>query len=116
MLVLWPPRRFPGRRPPTKEQNMNRRTVLAGAVAAMASPFLTAVPSLADAKRQSLVDQSLNSARKVLSGKDYPDALRNMKNARGVIIVPELVQGGFILGAAGGRGTLLARSSPNHWS
>jgi len=74
------------------------------------------VPSLADAKRQSLVDQSLRSASKVLSGKDYPDALRNMTKARGVIIVPELVQGGFILGAAGGRGTLLARSSPNHWS
>src|SRR5260370_36292620 len=95
---------------------MNRRPVLAGTAAAIASPFLAAGPSLADAKRQSLVDQSLNSARKVLSGKDYPDALRNMNNARGVIIVPELVQGGFILGAAGGRGTLLARPSPNHWS
>ena len=95
---------------------MNRRTVLAGTAAAMASPFLMSVPSLADAKRQSLVDQSLNSARKVLSGKDYPDALRNMTHARGVIIVPELVQGGFILGAAGGRGVLMARPSPNHWS
>jgi lipid-binding SYLF domain-containing protein len=95
---------------------MNRRTLLAGTAAAMASPFLTAVPSLADAKRQSLVDQSLNSARKVLSGKDYPDALRNMGKARGVIIVPEMVQGGFILGAAGGRGILMGRTSPNHWT
>ena len=95
---------------------MNRRTVLAGTAAAMASPFLTAVPSLADARRQSLVDQSLNSARKVLSGKDYPDALRNMGKARGVIIVPELVQGGFILGAAGGRGILMGRTSPTHWT
>ncbi len=95
---------------------MNRRTVLAGTAAAMASPFLMSVPSLADAKRQSLVDQSLNSARKVLSGKDYPDALRNMGKARGVIIVPELVQGGFIFGAAGGRGILVARTGPNHWS
>ena len=82
----------------------------------MASPFLMSVPSLADAKRQSLVDQSLNSARKVLSGKDYPDALKNMTNARGVLIMPELVQGGFILGAAGGRGVLMARTAPNHWS
>ncbi len=95
---------------------MNRRTVLAGTAAVLASPFLTALPALADAKRQSLVDQSLLSARKVLSGKDYPDALRNMGKARGVIIVPELVQGGFIIGAAGGRGVLLSRSSPNKWS
>src|SRR5260370_18283125 len=93
---------------------MNRRPVLAGTAAAIASPFLAAGPSLADAKRQSLVDQSLNSARKVLSGKDYPDALRNMNNARGVIIVPELVQGGFILGAAGGRGTRPPPPSPHH--
>jgi len=95
---------------------MNRRTVLAGTAAAIASPFLAAVPALADARRQSLVDQSLRSASKVLSGKDYPDALRNMGKARGVIIVPELVQGGFILGAAGGRGVLIGRTSPNHWT
>ena len=71
---------------------MNRRTVLAGTAAVLASPLLTALPALADAKRQSLVDQSLRSATKVLSGKDYPDALKNMTKARGVIIVPELVQ------------------------
>ena len=95
---------------------MTRRTVLAGTAAAIASPFLAAVPALADARRQSLVDQSLRSASKVLSGKDYPDALRNMGKARAVIIVPELVQGGFILGAAGGRGVLLGRTSPTHWT
>jgi len=39
-----------------------------------------------------------------------------MGKARAVIIVPELVQGGFILGAAGGRGVLLGRTSPTHWT
>ncbi len=95
---------------------MNRRTVLAGSAAALAAPFTAATPSWADAKRQSLVDQCLRSATKVLSGKDYPDALRNMGNAKAVLIIPELVQGGFIIGAAGGRGTLLARSAPGDWS
>ena len=33
-----------------------------------------------------------------------------------MLIFPELVQGGFIFGAAGGRGTLLARSGPREWS
>lgn len=95
---------------------MNRRTILAGTAAALAAPFIAATPSWADAKRQSLVDQCLRSAAKVLSGKDYPDALRNMNKAKAVLIIPELVQGGFILGAAGGRGTLLTRSQPNNWS
>lgn len=95
---------------------LDRRTVLAGSVAAVAAPMLAAGPARADARRQSLIDQCLESARKVLSGKDYPDALRNMMKARAVLIVPELVQGGFIIGASGGRGALLARTSPNNWS
>jgi len=90
---------------------LSRRSVLAGTVAVLA-----ATPAFADAKRQSLVDQSLSSARKVLSGKDYPDALKLMPKARGVLIVPELVQGGFILGAAGGRGVMLSKSGPGNWS
>jgi lipid-binding SYLF domain-containing protein len=91
---------------------LDRRSVLAGTAAAL---FLPAV-ARADAKRQSLVDQSLNSARKVLSGKDYPDTLKLMPKARGVLIIPELVQGGFIIGAAGGRGVLLSRGTPGNWS
>ena len=59
--------------------------------------------ALADAKRRSLVDQSLDTARKGLElAKDFPDTLKLMPKARGVLIVPELVQGGFIIGAAGG--------------
>lgn len=91
---------------------LDRRSVLAGTAAA----FLLPTVARADAKRQSLVDQSLNSARKVLSGKDYPDTLKLMPKARGVLIIPELVQGGFIIGAAGGRGVLLSRANPGNWS
>jgi len=39
-----------------------------------------------------------------------------MPNAKAVLIFPELVQGGFILGAAGGRGALLARNASKDWS
>ncbi|MDP2330309.1 MAG: lipid-binding SYLF domain-containing protein [Reyranella sp.] len=95
---------------------LDRRTVLAGAAAAFAAPMVVSHPARADAKRQSLVDGCLASAQKVLSGKDFPDAVRLMSQARGVLIIPELVQGGFILGAAGGRGVLLARTKPNDWS
>ncbi len=100
---------------------LDRRTVLAGAAAAFAAPMILTPlliprPARADAKRQSLVDSCLASATKVLSGKDFPDAVRLMSEARGVLIIPELVQGGFILGAAGGRGVLVARTKPNDWS
>jgi lipid-binding SYLF domain-containing protein len=89
-----------------------RRSVLAGTAAA----FLLPAVARADAKRQSLVDQSLGTARKVLTGPDFPDAQKLMPKARGVLIVPELVQGGFIFGAAGGRGVLISRTAPRDWS
>jgi len=95
---------------------LDRRTVLSGTAAAFAVPLLASLPARADAKRQSLVDSCLESARQVLSGPDFPDAAKVMTNARGVLIIPELVQGGFIVGAAGGRGTLMARTAPNNWS
>ena len=94
-----------------------RRTVLMGtAVTTVVASFSFAGPAWADAKRQALVDDSLAAARKVLSGKDFPDAVRLMAKARGVLIVPQLVQGGFIIGAAGGRGTMLTRTGPGNWS
>ncbi len=95
---------------------LDRRSLLAGTAAAFLAP--AAVPSVAwaDAKRQSLVDQSLDTGRKILDGKDFPDARKVMNNARGVMIVPELVQGGFIIGAAGGRGVLMSRTGHGDWS
>ncbi len=95
---------------------LDRRTVLSGTVAAFAVPFLGTQPARADAKRQSLVDSCLATAQKILSGPDFPDAAKQMTTARGVLIIPELVQGGFIGGAAGGRGVLMGRQSPNNWS
>lgn len=95
---------------------LDRRTVLSGTAAAFAVPFLGTQPARADAKRQSLVDACLATAQKILSGPDFPDAAKQMTTARGVLIMPELVQGGFIFGAAGGRGVLMGRQSPNNWS
>lgn len=89
-----------------------RRSVLAGTAAALLTPAL----ARADARRQSLVDQSLRSAHKVLNSNNFPDALKLMARARGILIVPELVQGGFIIGAAGGRGVLMSRTRPGDWS
>jgi SH3 domain-containing YSC84-like protein 1 len=95
---------------------LNRRSLLAGTAAALLAPVVASSVALADAKRQSLVDESLDTARKVLSGKDFPDVLKLMPKARGLLIVPELVQGGFIIGAAGGRGVLMSRGDPGNWS
>lgn len=90
---------------------LNRRTVLSGTAAVVAAPLAFTRSARADAKRQSLVDSCLATARKVLGGPDFPDAAKLMISAKGVLIIPELVQGGFILGAAGGRGVLMGKTA-----
>jgi SH3 domain-containing YSC84-like protein 1 len=95
---------------------LDRRTVLSWTATAIAAPFVAATPSQADARHQALIDRCLSSGRKVLSGKDYPDAPRSMPRAKAVLIIPELVQGGFIVGAAGGRGVFVVRRAANNWT
>jgi lipid-binding SYLF domain-containing protein len=74
------------------------------------------IAALADARRQALVDDALAAAKKVVESSDFPDAPRMLKEARAVLIVPNMVQGGFIIGAAGGRGVLLTRAGAGDWS
>jgi lipid-binding SYLF domain-containing protein len=45
----------------------------------------------------------------------FGDARRNLRGARAILIVPGLVKGGFIFGAEGGEGVLLARTR-HGWS
>jgi lipid-binding SYLF domain-containing protein len=45
----------------------------------------------------------------------FGDARHNLRNARAILIVPGLVKGGFIFGAEGGDGVLMARTR-HGWS
>lgn len=78
----------------------------------------SATPSAADAfERQVLVDRA---ARIVGRFADNPAMLwfdTNIRKAHGVLIVPRLKKGGFIVGGSGGSGVLLARDPRNgQWS
>lgn len=75
-----------------------------------------ALPAQADATRQALVNDATEAAKKILSSPDFPDARRLLPQARAVLIVPQLVQGGFVVGGSGGRGVLMARGADNQWS
>ena len=88
--------------------------LLAGACAAAFA--VQPITAHADARRQALVDDALAAAKKVIESSDFPDAPRMLRDARAVLIVPNMVQGGFIIGAAGGRGVLLTRTGPGDWS
>lgn len=96
------------------QTSVARRNVLLGLAAGFA--FTVAQPALADAERQALVNDATKAAQTLIEGPDFPDVQRLLPRARAVMIVPAMVQGGFILGAAGGRGVMLARLPSGGWS
>jgi lipid-binding SYLF domain-containing protein len=74
--------------------------------------------ALAQTEQQAAVDDARNTVEHFRSqhndvAKQARDLLRH---ARAVLIVPQLVQGGFIFGAQGGTGVLVARGPKGEWS
>jgi len=56
------------------------------------------------------------SARHVLGSKQYPDLNNAFDKAIGVIIVPRLLKGGFIIGGEYGNAVLLSKKDNGSWS
>ena len=76
------------------------------AVAALA----LAVPQLAKAAEQQVVDDAVVVVQHLSSSSGLAANARDLLHrARGVLIIPTLVKGGFIFGAQGGSGVLLSR-------
>ena len=67
-------------------------------------------------KANALVEAARISLDRVLSNQSSDNLKRYLDNARAVLIVPELIKGGFIVGAEGGTGVLLVRGADGTWS
>ncbi|QQS10936.1 MAG: lipid-binding SYLF domain-containing protein [Rhodospirillales bacterium] len=98
----------------TLRPGLSRRTLVASAAGAAA--FGAALPALADAKRQALVNDALAAAQRVAESKDIGDPPALLRRCKGVMILPSFAQAAFVVGGAGGRGVLLGRRGPGDWS
>jgi len=81
--------------------------------------FITALPAMAqeDLKPQILVDQALATLNDFVGEKDMEWFKNNLKDSKGILIVPQLVKAGFIFGGSGGRGVVLIRDpKTGQWS
>jgi lipid-binding SYLF domain-containing protein len=67
--------------------------------------------------QQELVDKARIAIDSFMADPDLDWFRKNAKNAKGLLIIPELLKGGFILGGSGGRGVLLLRDDESgEWS
>ncbi len=65
---------------------------------------------------QELVEKAKLTTEKLLKEPGFPALGQWIKEAKGVLIVPSLLKASFIVGAAGGKGVLLARDKDGNWS
>lgn len=74
-------------------------------------------PAAADdrADAADLVDRARVTLESMLRDPQQQEMRRYLEAGSGVIIFPQLVRGGFIIGAEGGSGVLLARGADNSW-
>ncbi len=69
------------------------------------------------AKQMKLVDESLATLNNFLADPEMSWLQNHVKDAKGVLIVPELIKAGFVFGTSGGRGVLLVRDAgTGKWS
>jgi lipid-binding SYLF domain-containing protein len=68
-------------------------------------------------EQQGTVDKALVTFRTFMADKDMEWFHKNLKDAKGLLIVPNLLKAGFILGGSGGSGVLVARDEKTgDWS
>lgn len=65
---------------------------------------------------QSLVDQAVYIIEDFAADPNYSSMTNDLKTAKGILIIPQSLRGGFFVGGAGGTGVLLARNDENDWS
>ena len=70
----------------------------------------------AASEAQALVDKARLTVEKLFAHEDTRHVRGWAKNARGVMIVPNLLKVGLLIGGGGGQGVLLARDAERGWS
>ena len=76
----------------------------------------TATPAAALSDEQELVERARLSFLKLIADPEFDQLPYYVGKARGLMIFPELVKGGFIVGGEGGSGVLVVRSETLGWS
>jgi SH3 domain-containing YSC84-like protein 1 len=80
-------------------------------------PATTVPPQAQSSEQQQLVDRARLSVEALRADKVVGGAVNSsLTGARGVLIFPNLLRAGFVLGAAGGTGVLLARTASGGWT
>jgi lipid-binding SYLF domain-containing protein len=94
---------------------MLRTLKLAAAFGAMLAAF-AAPAALAASEQQNLVEKARITLDDLRRDREFGNARDLMRRAKGVMIIPSLIKGGFFVGGEGGDALLLGRGTDGSWS
>ncbi len=77
---------------------------------------VSACASATQSEKQALVEKAQASAERFSDDPDMAWFRDNLGDAEGVLIIPTVAKAGFIIGASGGSGVMLARNADEYWS
>lgn len=91
-----------------------RMAVAAFGLALLALGFAGPAAALSD--QQEIVDKARITFDKLITSPEFAELPNYVKRAKAIMIFPELVKGGFIIGGEGGSGVLVVRDPARGWS
>ncbi len=100
----------------TARLSLYRRPLMVALLPALALVLVRCQMAGAANEAEQLVDKSRLTIEALLSDPEMPELQNYIQNAKGVLIFPQLVKGGFIVGAEGGSGVLLVKGEDGSWS
>ncbi len=86
------------------------------ALALAASIVAAPLAAYAQAEQQQVVDRATLAAQDMLNDHDGTDAQKMLRQARAVMICPQVFRAGFLFGGQGGDCVLVARDGNGSWS
>lgn len=97
-------------------KSLNRQILAVAALLGIALGTPLGTAAKAASPSEELVAKSRFTIERLLSDPEFFNLKRYIDQSRGVLIIPELVKGGFIVGGEGGSGVLMVRGSDGTWS
>ena len=74
-------------------------------------------PAAAVTEQEELVEKARLTLEKLAAHEEFGTKIHSfLSQAKGVLVIPSLLKGGFFIGGEGGSGVLLARSTSGDWS
>jgi SH3 domain-containing YSC84-like protein 1 len=95
-------------------KTLMQKLAAATVIGAAALGFAT-TSAQAAGEQQVLVNQSVTTLHNFMSDPEMKWLQQNIGRAKAVLISPEIVKAGFIVGGSGGRGVLIAKDAAGKW-